>query len=227
MLVCESCRFKHTKAFVNCEVCGAKNTHGTFSPKARSPKKVAKTEDDENEKRKKAELENEKEKVLYPFIRPGDMIVHSGSLANAKARGFKQWTTKKYQSRVHLLELTENIRNIDTLLERMESVRYSFNGINDGYINGDNNSWQRYTSVEPIECRITLSDEYDIFSSLNDNESIITLKPYEPLKHNQTYIIYLGNSAPIVPNSLDSLLTSYTASHVCEDKLFLFTTSYE
>ena len=227
-LICESCRFKHVKVFITCEVCGSKNKHGSFNnPKNRSPVKPLKVEDDENNKIMKLELENMKEKALLPLTRPGDMCLHLGSLANAKARGFKQWTTKKFQSRIHLLELSENIRNVDLLIERMESARYSFNGISDGYTYGDDDSWQRYTLVEPIECRITLSDEYDIFSSLADDESVITLKPYEPLKYNQTYIIYLGNSIPIVPNSLDSLLTSYNASHVCEDKLFLFTTSYE
>ena len=230
-LICESCRFKHTKVFITCEVCGSKNKYGSFSPKNRSPVKPLKTEDDENKKlaaqQLRIEQENMKEKSLLPLTRPGDMCLHLGSVANAKARGFKQWTTKKFQSRIHLLELTENIRNVDLLIERMESARYSFNGINDGYTYGDDDSWQRYTSLEPIECRITLSDEYDIFSSLADDESIITLKPYEPLKYNQTYIIYVGNSIPIVPNSLDSLFPSYSASHVCEDKLFLFTTSYE
>jgi len=226
-LICESCRFKHVKIFITCEVCGSKNKYGSFSPKNKSPVKPLKTEDDENKKIMKIDLENIKEKALLPLTRPGDMSLHLGSVANAKTRGYKQWTTKKFQSRIHLLELSENIRNVDLLIERMESARYSFNGINDGYTYGDDDSWQRYTSVEPIECRITLSDEYDIFSSLADDESVITLKPYEPLKYNQTYIIYLGNSIPIVPNSLDSLFTSYNASHVCEDKLFLFTTSYE
>lgn len=226
-LVCESCRFRHSKVFVNCEVCGTKNTHGMLSPKNRTPKKIVKIEDDETEKQRKVDVESTKEKELYPFIIPGDMCLQLGSAANAKARGFKQWTMKKFQSRIHLLELTEKTRNVDSLIERLESARYSFNGINDGYVNGDDDSWQRYTSVEPIECRIDLSDEYDIFSSLSDDEAIITLKPYEQLKHNQTYIIYLGNSIPVVPSSLESLVTAYNASHVCEDKLFLFTTSYE
>ena len=227
-LICESCRFKHMKIFINCEVCGTKNTYGTTSPKAKSPKKVKEEDNiDENEKLHKIEKEKEKEKIFYEQIRPGDMKQKLGNLSHAKTKGFKQWTTKKFQSRIHLLELTERYHNLDILIEKLETLRYSFNGINDGYTNGDENSWQRYTSVEPIECRITLSDEYDIFSSLADNEAMIIMKPYESLKYNTTYLIYLGNSTPIVPPNYDALYSSYNASHVCEDKLFIFSTAYE
>ena len=224
-LICESCRFKHTKVFITCEVCGAKNTYR--STKAKNPTKFKEDEDDENEKIHKVEKEKEREKKYYDNIRPGDMKQKLGNLRQAKSRGFKQWTTKKFQSRIHLLELTEKHHSVDILIEKLEGIRYSNHGINDGYSDGDEHSWQRYTSIEPTECRITLIDEYDIFSTLSDNESMITLKPYEPLKCNTTYLIYLGNSTPIVPPTYDALYSSYNASHVCEDKLFIFTTAYE
>jgi hypothetical protein len=56
---------------------------------------------------------------------------------------------------------------------------------------GDVYSWLNYSNEWPIDCKIESSTDY------YTNETIISVKPYEPLQMGKYYAVMLGNNVPV------------------------------
>ena len=163
----------------------------------------------------------------------GDMARNLG-LAEAKKRGYVKWTNEEYRQRILLLEVTDAVISSDIIETELNSRKYDVNGLNNGYIDGDIHSWQRYTSSLPVECSYNIEDN-DIFATIHSDAAVtITMKPYGPLKHNQYYIILFQNNTPIVPvgdrlnnqNSIDYYYSEYSyVNNTIEDKIYIFKTA--
>jgi hypothetical protein len=156
---------------------------------------------------------------LLPLKYDGDMLAQfQGNRRKAEDLGFKQWTNQTYLERILLLQVD------DHLDLRLDSIRYNLYGINNGYMGGDMHSWQRYTTEHPVECKITVTDLHEEDGG-GDEHSIITVKPYGPLKYSTHYALLLCNNVPTVPaGSIAAPWTAFTMGGVSEDKLFIFKT---
>ena len=94
----------------------------------------------------------------------------------ARERGFVQWSKEKYKQRVMLLRLEpaaalkffpprrphhnqqhEPARRSDASSMFLDSKRYWDKGINEGYTGGDEHSWQRYSSMPPVDAVVSES----------------------------------------------------------------------
>jgi hypothetical protein len=157
--------------------------------------------------------------TLLPLTYEGDMLAHfKGNRRKAEELGFKQWTDQTQLERILLLEVD------DHLDLHLESIRYNTYGVNNGYMGGDTHSWQRYTKVYPVECKITVTDLHEDDGG-GEEHSIITVKPYGPLKYSTHYALLLCNNVPTVPmGSISAPWTAFTMGGVNEDKLFIFKT---
>lgn len=177
--------------------------------------------------------------ALAPSTVPncGDMVKFFGGNVNeARKRGFINWTDRKFHNKVFLLEVSSKYNQGDMIEKYMihsQAIRYSFNGVNNGYLGGDYDSWQRYTHALPIDSKITVLDYYnDMLSGRNEGESSIVIKPYQSLQYGTYYALLLQNSVPIVPvdnepkkeQSDYSIFSDFNNSHICEDVLYIFKT---
>lgn len=156
---------------------------------------------------------------MLPLRHSGDMLAQlKGDIAQAKERGFCQWTDQTHMERILLLEVD------DHLDLRLESIRYYTYGVNAGYCGGDHHSWQRYTKNYPVECKITVTDVHEEEGG-GEEHHLITLQPYAPLKYSTSYALLLGNNVPTVPvGSITAPWTAFAMGGVNEDKLFIFRT---
>ena len=107
----------------------------------------------------------------------GNMLAQFGNDSTlARERGFVQWSKEKYNQRVMLLRLEpaaalkffpprrphhnqqhEPARRSDASSMFLDSKRYWDKGINEGYIGGDEHSWQRYSSTPPVDAVVSES----------------------------------------------------------------------
>jgi hypothetical protein len=128
----------------------------------------------------------------------------------ARRRGYVKWTDTIFKHSLFLLEVT------DPSLERnIDSRRYNYSRVNEGYDSGDRHSWQRYTNKLPIDCFLHL-DEY---------ENKIRMVPELRLTAGATYCLLLQHGVPTPPTDhLLSSLFSFTARGLSEDKLIFFRT---
>jgi len=175
-------------------------------------------------------LDNE---VLSLDASNGDMANNLG-LTEAKKRGFVRWTNETYRQRILLLEVTDAVISSDIIEEELNKRKYDTNGLNNGYIDGDMHSWQRYSSSLPVESSYNIEDN-DIFATIHSDAAVtITMKPYGPLKHNHYYVLLFQNNAPIVPtgdrnqnqNSIDYFYSEYSyVNNTIEDKMYIFKTA--
>jgi hypothetical protein len=95
-------------------------------------------------------------RTLLNQVHDGNMVKQfKNNLRDAKLAGFQQWTDFNPVERLLLLEVKEGLD-----LER-DQIRYDVSGVNDGYMNGDIYSWQRYTKVFPVECKYIISDDVE------------------------------------------------------------------
>lgn len=157
------------------------------------------------------------EYTALPLRHSGDMVAElKGNRKDAARRGFQQWTDRTQMERILLLEVD------DHLDLRLEGIRYYTYGINAGYHGGDFHSWQRYTRSYPVECRVTVTDLHEDDGG-GDEHHLVTLRPYEPLKHSTSYALLLCNNVPTVPaGSITAPWTAFTMGGTNEDKLFIF-----
>jgi hypothetical protein len=108
----------------------------------------------------------------------GNMLAQFGNDSTlARERGFVQWSKEKYNQRVMLLRLDpatalkffpprrhhhyhgqqheQPARRSDASSIFLDSKRYWDKGVNEGYIGGDEHSWQRYTSSPPVDAVVS------------------------------------------------------------------------
>lgn len=171
----------------------------------------------------------------YPSMSEGDMVKALGNRNNAIKKGFHQWTNNIYENRIFLI-LIDNFINFK---DKYERTRYFFNGVNGGYSQGDQHSWQRYTNQLPIACgievnkSITYSEVSEFLNfhdvntdslSLDDDYESITLIPYECLKRHSSYGILLSNNVPIIPCGCDYNWTNIAVKSIQEDVIIVFQT---
>ena len=177
--------------------------------------------------------------ALAPSTVPdcGDMVKNfGGSVNEAKKRGYISWTGKKFHNKVFLLEVAGEYNQgdlIEKYITHNQAVRYCWNGVNNGYLGGDYDSWQRYTHAMPVDCKITVLDFFnDMWSGRNEGESSIVIKPYQSLQYGTYYALLLQNSVPIVPVDNEqhrrrcdySIFSDFCHSHTCEDVVYIFKT---
>mmetsp|Transcript_20937 Transcript_20937/g.30179 ORF Transcript_20937/g.30179 Transcript_20937/m.30179 type:complete len:676 (+) Transcript_20937:123-2150(+) len=72
-------------------------------------------------------------------------LPHICGLSQAKSRGFVQWTNNVQSQQVMLIEVLD----VD-LEQRIDGIRYRWDGVNGFYSGGDPHSWQRYTKRLPL-----------------------------------------------------------------------------
>jgi hypothetical protein len=101
------------------------------------------------------------------------------------------------------------------LENRIDSVRYKWDGVNSYYSGGDPHSWQRYTKKIPIPIDIIAEG------------SSVVVSPRRPLQRDVLYAIVLRHGIPATsrsdPDSANAP-PSPSVSRVAEDKLFFFNT---
>lgn len=142
------------------------------------------------------------------------MYLYSGNTSAAKLHGYLSWTDFSVQESLLLIEVSRDISS------NLEDIRYSNYGVNNGYCNGDHDSWQRYTTKLPLECK------YYVTTADDDHVQTITMTPYKHLKHDTYYAILFCNNVPTVPiNLLEASWIAFTMGTMGEDKLVIFKTT--
>jgi hypothetical protein len=128
------------------------------------------------------------------------------------ALGFVKWTETSYPQRMFLLEI-----NNESVVHDLKSIKYSSFSTNLGYSNGDRHSWQRYTSVPPL----------DAYVHINEHDHTARLLPTDALKPATVYAVVLLNGVPTVSSDYSSMsqpLLSYWRPGLCEDYICIFRT---
>ncbi len=147
----------------------------------------------------------------------GNMLAHFNNSVTAAAKcGYVEWASGADPRAEGLLLL-----RVDEYLElHLGDVRYSVNSaLNYDYDRGDNNSWQRYTSVCPVPCVLSSSFQKDCPTCE------VVMRPCAPLARNTNYAVLLCNNVPTVPVGLqDSTPFAFMSLGVGDDRLFLFRT---
>lgn len=119
-----------------------------------------------------------------------------------------KWMDLPLQERVLLLQVEESLEL------RLESVRYDMEKERQGCAD----SWQRYTSLPPISCGMTVTPFYQALP----HELVLT--PHKPLQYNTHYAVVLLNNIPTVPWQHPVSSWHYLSSGIGEDKVIIFRT---
>ncbi len=125
----------------------------------------------------------------------------------------KKWTNYAPETNILLLKVEE------TLSLHLHRILYSIEDVLAGRKEVDDDSWQRYTNVLPIDCNVIIDNNY------REYPLHVKLIPYQPLEYNTCYAVFLKCGVATIPSAMDAKWSfEYLSDGIGWDKVIIYKT---